>query len=638
MSESVPSFVLKFAVDLIDQKTRAGTLRQFCADCDLETVLIFIPDPEIGAMLVAPGFPQTLPEGERWRVFLSECLKGGTAEDSLPWPTAGAEKKVKAVCADGCALVAVGENRCDNLLQQLREVLPLVGAAFKGERAALAQAAHAEVAAETARQSHSLALGLDKARRDAQREVSLRRKAEEQVRKRSRVLELLNRTGSILAAELDLEKVVQLVTNAGTEITGALFGAFLRKQKNERGEGLVVQAFSGTDSIAADGLTSPENHGFVSHALRGDRAVRIADMTKEGQAFIPLTATKNRLMKSYLAAPVSKSGRVFGLLVFGHSEASIFTPDAEEVLVSLAAAGAIAIDNALLYQALQCELQEHKNAECQLRHAQQELKKTNEQLETRVKERTASLEEAVSQMEEFSYSVSHDLRAPLRAMNAYADALLKEYGGQLDGIAQEYLQRIRRNSLRMEKLTHDVLTYSRVARSEVMLTRVNTERLLDDIFAQYTNFQVPNATIIVQRPLTDVLAHEVSLGQALTNLLNNSVKFVAPGVHPVIQVRTETNGPLVRLWIEDNGVGIDPAQHERIFKMFERLNPKAGYEGTGIGLAIVRKAVEKMGGKIGLMSDGKFGSRFWIELHNADPTPELPSPQLGADEKIVRKI
>jgi signal transduction histidine kinase len=617
MSEGVPSFVLRFAVDLIDQKSRAATLRRFCAHCDLEIILVFIPDAEIGALLVAPGFPQTLPEGERWHAFLGDCLERGTAEGLLPWPAAGTEKKVEAVSADGCVLAAVGKNACNELLQQLRAVLPLVGAAFKGERAALAQAAHAAVAAETAKQAHALAQGLDKARRDAQREVSLRRKAEEQVRKRNRVLEVLNRTGSILAAELDLEKVVQLVTNAGTEITGAQFGAFIRKQKNEKSEGMVVQAFAGTDRVAVDTLTSAENQDYLSHVLRGDGIVRIDDIGKENPAFIELD--KSLRVKSYLAAPVSKTGRIFGVLIFGHAEASTFTPDAEDVIGSLAAAGAIAIDNAMLYQALQRELQEHKNAEQQLRQAQDELKITNEQLEMRVKERTASLEEAVSQMEEFSYSVSHDLRAPLRAMNAYAEALLQEYGDQLDETAQGYLQRICRNSLRMEKLTHDVLTYSRVARSEVIVTRVNTEGLLDDLIAQFTNLQAPNATIIVERPLADVLAHEVSLGQALTNLLTNSVKFVKRGVHPVIRVRTEVNGKLVRIWIEDNGVGIDPAQHERIFKMFERLNPKAGYDGTGIGLAIVRKAVEKMGGNVGLKSDGKSGSQFWIELLNPAP-------------------
>jgi signal transduction histidine kinase len=619
MSEGVPSFVLTFAVDLIDQKTRAATLRRFCADCDLEIVLVFIPDAEIGALLVAPGFPQTLPEGERWHAFLDECLRRGTGAGVLPWPTARTEKKVEAVSADGCVLAAVGENSCNHLLEQLRLILPLVGAAFKGERAALAQGAHAAVAAETAKQAHALAQSLDKARRDAQREVLLRRKAEEQVRKRSGVLEVLNRTGSILAAELDLEKVVQLVTNAGAEITGAQFGAFIRKQENEKSEGMVVQAFAGTDRIAIDALTSTENHDCLSHLLRGDGIVRINDLGKENPAFVELDVTRNLRMKSYLAAPVSKTGRTFGVLIFGHANAGIFTPDAEEVIGSLAAAGAIAIDNALLYQALQRELEEHKNAEQQLRQAQAALKNTNEQLEIRVKERTASLEEAVSQMEEFSYSVSHDLRAPLRAMSAYAEALLQEYGGKLDETAQGYLQRIRRNSQRMEKLTHDVLTYSRVARSEVIVTRVNTEGLLDDLIAQYSNLQVPNATITVERPLADVVAHEVSLGQALTNLLTNAVKFVKPGVHPAIRVRTEANGKRVRIWIEDNGVGIDPAQHERIFKMFERLNPKAGYDGTGIGLAIVRKAVEKMGGDVGLKSDGKCGSQFWIELPN--PTP-----------------
>lgn len=621
MSEETPSFVLKFAVDLIDQKTRAERVQRFCAECGLEMLLVFIPDAEISALLVAPGFPQTLPEGARWHAFLCECLNRGRAEGVLPWPAAGAEKKVEAVSADGCVLAAVGENTCKELLQQLRSVLPLVGAAFKGERAALAQAAHGAVAAETAKQAHALAQNLDKARRDAQREVSLRRKAEEQVRKRNRVLEVLNRTGSILAAEFDLEKVVQLVTNAGAEITGAQFGAFIRKQKSEQGEGVFVQAFSGGDRIAIDAVASAENQEFFSRAVRGEGIVRIDDIRKEAPSFLRLNPVEAGRLKSFLAAPVSKTGRVFGVLAFGHAEAGVFTPDAEEVIGSLAAAGAIAIDNAMLYHALQRELQEHKNAEQQLRQARDELKTTNEQLEMRVKERTASLQEAVSQMEEFSYSVSHDLRAPLRAMNAYAEALLQDYGDRLDATAQGYLQRIMRNSLRMEKLTHDVLTYSRVARSEVILARVNTERLLDDLIAQYASLQAPNATLIIERPLSDVLAHEVSLGQALANLLTNSAKFVKRGVHPVIRVRTEVKGALVRIWIEDNGVGIDPAHHERIFKMFERLNPTAGYDGTGIGLAIVRKAVEKMGGTIGLNSDGKSGTQFWIELPGATGAP-----------------
>lgn len=166
----------------------------------------------------------------------------------------------------------------------------------------------------------------------------------------------------------------------------------------------------------------------------------------------------------------------------------------------------------------------------------------------------------------------------------------------------------------MEKLTHDVLTYSRLARSEVRLAPVDLDALLRDMIYQYAEFQPPHAEIKIKRPLHDVLAHEVSLGQCIANLLTNAVKFVAPNVRPKIRIHTELAGDSVRLWICDNGIGIDPQYQARLFQVFERLHGRQQYEGTGIGLAIVRKAVDKMGGRCGVESDGSNGSRFWIEL------------------------
>lgn len=257
--------------------------------------------------------------------------------------------------------------------------------------------------------------------------------------------------------------------------------------------------------------------------------------------------------------------------------------------------------------------QQKRDAEA-LRSAQEKLQVHAHELERNVEERTASLREAIVQMEEFSYSVSHDLRSPLRAMNAYAQALVEDYAAQLDDTAKDYLNRIQRSSRRMEKLTHDVLTYSRVARSEVGLTSVNLEALIDDLISQYAELQPANADVEIRRPLRRVRGHESSLGQCLANLLANAAKFVAPGVRPRIRVQTEATGEQVRIWIEDNGIGISPENQARLFRVFERLPSRHAYDGTGIGLAIVRKAAEKMGGRCGIESDGKTGSRFWIEL------------------------
>lgn len=263
------------------------------------------------------------------------------------------------------------------------------------------------------------------------------------------------------------------------------------------------------------------------------------------------------------------------------------------------------------------DITDQKKAEAALRSAQEQLQAHAEELEQRVLERTASLREANTQMEEFSYSVSHDLRAPLRAIHTYAQILQGDYGDRLDDTARDYLQRIERNSERMEKLTQDILTYSRVARTDVALTAVDLEQLVDDLLCQHVELQASAADVEVHRPFLPVRGHETSLGQCIYNLLTNAVKFVAPGVRPHVHLRTEAAGPYVRLWVEDNGVGVPPEYQGRLFQVFERLHQRDRYEGTGIGLAIVRKAMEKMGGHYGVESDGRQGSRFWIELLRA---------------------
>lgn len=259
--------------------------------------------------------------------------------------------------------------------------------------------------------------------------------------------------------------------------------------------------------------------------------------------------------------------------------------------------------------------------------ARETLAGRREELERLVDERTASLREAVEQMEEFSYSISHDLRSPLRAMQGYAQALLDDHAERLDDQGREHLRRIIAASTRMDRLTQDVLTYSRVARAESPPRRISTERLVADCIQQYVEPRGTGAEIVVDHPLLDVLGHEPLLMQALSNLLGNAVKFVPKGERARVRVRTERHGDAVRLWIEDKGIGISPDHQKRIWGMFERVHPKSGYEGTGIGLAIVRKAVERMGGGVGLLSDGRDGSRFWIEL---------PAPNDGREQAMAR--
>lgn len=236
------------------------------------------------------------------------------------------------------------------------------------------------------------------------------------------------------------------------------------------------------------------------------------------------------------------------------------------------------------------------------------------ELELLVEERTASLQEAIVQMEEFSYSVSHDLRAPLRAIQTYAQTVLEDFGDKVGPEGNEYLQRIVKAGGRMDRLTRDVLTYSKIARGNAPLAAVPLEPLVRETCEQYAPVQLRRGEITLASPLLPVLGNEPVLVQAVSNLLANAIKFIPAGMVPRVHIRSERRGGDVRLWIEDNGIGIRPEHQKRIWGMFERVHPEKKYEGTGIGLAIVRKAIERMGGTLGVESDGETGSRFWIQL------------------------
>jgi PAS domain S-box-containing protein len=240
------------------------------------------------------------------------------------------------------------------------------------------------------------------------------------------------------------------------------------------------------------------------------------------------------------------------------------------------------------------------------------------ELERQVNERTASLQEAVAQMEEFSYSVSHDLRAPLRALQGYATALLEDYQGKIDDEGQEYLRLIVSAAHRMERLTHDVLVYSKIPRTSFKMHAVDLEKLVSDIVRQIVPDQTKEAKIAIESPLLPVLGNESFLSQSISNLIDNAVKFVAKERVLKVHIWTELRGEQVRLWVEDNGIGILPEHQGRVWGMFERVHPRHLYDGTGIGLAIVRKTVERMNGTMGLESDGATGSKFWIQLPAAN--------------------
>jgi PAS domain S-box-containing protein len=272
-------------------------------------------------------------------------------------------------------------------------------------------------------------------------------------------------------------------------------------------------------------------------------------------------------------------------------------------------------------EVIQCNIRditERKGAERALLDAKTEIDRHAAYLEQVVTERTGQLRETIRELEGFSYSVSHDMRAPLRAMQSFAQYLVDEYGSKLDAQGVHYLQQIMRSAVRLDRLIQDVLSYTRILHSPLPMESVDLDRLVRDIIETYPNGQPIKPQIQIKGKLPKVVGNEALLTQCVSNLLSNGAKFVSTGTIPQLEISAAGMGEsMIRVWFKDNGIGIAPENHERIFRLFERIHPATEYEGTGIGLTIVRKAIERMGAQVGFESDLGKGSQFWIQLTKA---------------------
>jgi signal transduction histidine kinase len=242
----------------------------------------------------------------------------------------------------------------------------------------------------------------------------------------------------------------------------------------------------------------------------------------------------------------------------------------------------------------------------------------NESLEREVSERRKAeekLRKTVDELETFTYSVSHDLRAPMRAMQGVAEAMAEDYRDRLDATGLDYLGRIASAAQRMDNLMQDLLTYHRMGKDSRGLQVCSLDQaVVESRRALEKEIRESRCEMEVEQPLGSVQAYVGLLDMVVANLIGNALKFTFPGRRPKVRIRSENRTGLIRLWVEDNGIGIHPDHHEVIFKVFERLHREETYPGTGIGLAIVRKGVEKLGGSVGLDSTPGEGSRFWVEF------------------------
>ena len=257
-----------------------------------------------------------------------------------------------------------------------------------------------------------------------------------------------------------------------------------------------------------------------------------------------------------------------------------------------------------------------------LKRAQRALGDANLMLEQRIHERTEQLAEANLELRAFAHTIAHDLRAPLRNVQGYAAALQEDEAARLSATGKIFLARIGAVAANMDRLVAELLVYSQLSRSELRLQPVELDRVvqlaLQDLDAQVA---AGGARIDVARPLPAVTGNEAVLTQVFENLIGNALKFVAPGVRPEIAIGAEVRGSDVLVRVRDNGIGIPEDKRDRVFDMFERLHGDDQYQGTGIGLAIVRKGVERQGGSVRVEPGAAAGTVFLLTLRSADGAP-----------------
>ncbi len=293
----------------------------------------------------------------------------------------------------------------------------------------------------------------------------------------------------------------------------------------------------------------------------------------------------------------------------------------------------LAIEDMTLRGHLQEELRKHRDqldelvkertlalrkANEQLRHDNAVRKQMEESLvaqAARERELNEALRQEVAELDAFTYSVSHDLKEPLRAIEAFSQFALEDCADQLDEQGRDYLTKLANAGIRMKNLIDDLLTLSRAFRQPGPPSRIDVGGLVGEIIAEMQlTLDAKCATVEVEKGLPDVLVESTRIRQVFVNLIGNAVKFnESEGPHVKIGVRSMEGGKAT-FYVQDNGIGIDPAYHERIFGIFQRLHCREDYEGTGAGLAVVKRVVDIFGGRIWVESELGAGATFVFTL------------------------
>jgi PAS domain S-box-containing protein len=419
------------------------------------------------------------------------------------------------------------------------------------------------------------------------RDVTMEKRKEAE---RAALLERLREEAETIAAELDRDKLVQAVTDAATQLSGAQFGAFFYNVTGDAGEKYLLYTLSGVPLEKFSRFPNPRNTAIFAPTFAGERIVRIDDVRVHpdfGKNAPHHGLPKGHLpVVSYLAVPViSRSGEVIGGLFFGHERPGVFTERAERLVAGLASQAAVAMDNARLF-----------------REAQQLI---------------AALERSNRELDQFAYVTSHDLKAPLRGIASLSEWIEEDLADKLSPESRDQMELLRSRVKRLEALINGILDYSRAGRKTTTAEPVALGSLLKEV----TELLGPGAEAVVEvaPDLPTIVAERVPLQQVFLNLIGNALKHAARN-DPRVSVTARVVDAAWEFHVSDNGPGIEPQFHDRIWGLFQTLEARDKVEGTGIGLAVVRKIVESRGGRAWVESELGRGATFkftWPKAESA---------------------
>jgi signal transduction histidine kinase/ActR/RegA family two-component response regulator len=437
------------------------------------------------------------------------------------------------------------------------------------------------------------------------RDISERRSVEMALRDETRQLELLNQTGTIIAAHLDLQELLQSITDVATQLSGAQFGAFFYNARDEHGDVYQLHALSGVPREVFETLGHPRPTALFGPVFRGERIIRCDDVLADPRygKWPPHYGMPagHPPVRSFLAAPVaSRSGAVIGALFFGHAEPGVFTEHIEGLLAGVAAQAGVAVDNARLYASAQDAAEERQRL-----------------LDSERAARTQA--ERMSEMkDEFLATLSHELRTPLSAIVGWSQ-VLRRSASDTDRL-QKGLEAIERNARVQTQLIEDLLDMSRITSGKVRLDVQPVQPISFIEAAIETVRPAADAKGIRLERVLDPTAGPIAgdpnrLQQVIWNLLSNAIKFTPKdGRIQVLLVRADSQ---IHVSVADTGIGMDPDFVAHAFDRFRQADPSTTrrYGGLGLGLSIVKHLVELHGGTVRASSDGPDrGSTFTVRL------------------------